>query len=163
MKKMTRVIGLSLISAMLINGCGETTEETGDNNSEYKFENTVSSVKTNIIGTWEGDCIDTGDQFSKKTTKVFDEDNQYTSSISTFVGSTCSNYDSEISENGNYTIGALTSNEDIEISFVSNSSTLLTLVHFRNDKLYIANNINDTTAGVRETDFSNSKPLTKVK
>lgn len=161
MKTTTKIIGLSIISAILINGCGETSEN--NDTPIYKFENTVSSVKTNIIGTWEGDCIDTGDQFSKLTTKVFDENNQYTSSISTFVGSTCSNYDSNSSETGNYTIGALTSNGDIEINFNSSSNTLLTVVHFINDKLYIANNINDTTEGVRETDFSKSKPLKKIK
>ena len=153
MSKTIKSIGFILVPLMVINSCG-------GGSSSYKFENTVSSVKTNIVGTWKSECIDTGDEFSKRLTKVFTK-TVYTSTRTLYIGATCATYDVNSTSTWNYTIGALTSQETVEINFNSATEQVLTVVKFDKDQLYIANNINDKTVGIRETDFSQSPALTK--
>ena len=132
-----------------------------DEKPPVKYENTVESMKENIVGTWKSDCIDTEDEYSKIATKIFDSNNTYISSITTFSGAECEFYEFNSTATSKYTIGGV-DNDNIEIDFEIEGEITYTLVHFIDNQLYIANDINDTAEGVRETDFSKSEALTKI-
>jgi len=154
------------ISALFLVACGSST----DDNSNSIFDNTASSMKQNIIGTWESECLNANNistimVITFTATEKLGYENLYSDL-------NCSNLNFKSDYNPiTYTIGEATTSKNgensVELNFTypdNLNRITYSMVRTSANKLYIANNdilYGGETVEERHNDFSSSIPLTK--